>query len=177
MLPYSRFVKVRRGFSGWQAYLVVLGFAYNQYCVFNGSIKMSLRIRLSLIVSLLFITSLVVGLSYLVGNAKQRVADEIESTSTLAYQLLNAMLSDSENRFTARDQTALLQRLLEIEDARHMDISILNQDGVQTAEATEELDASAPRWFVRLTRPESIEFKRPIKNIAGDTICHSRQPR
>ena len=78
---------------------------------------MSLRVRLSLIVSLLCLTGIVLGMGYLIGNAKQRVANEIESTATLAYQLLNAVLSDSESTLTAEDQTRLLQRLLAIEDA------------------------------------------------------------
>ena len=134
---------------------------------------MSLRVRLSLIVSLLCLTGIVRGMGYLIGNAKQRVANEIESTATLAYQLLNAVLSDSESTLTAEDQTRLLQRLLAIEDARHMDISVQSVSSAQRSEAGTVVDVNAPAWFVRLVQPESIEFRRPINNPARDVILPS----
>jgi two-component system sensor histidine kinase UhpB len=140
---------------------------------------MSLRIRLTIITSLLFLCGMLLGVSILVLSARQRVANEVAATATLTYQLLDVLLPDAAGRAGDPDHEALLQQLVALEGARHMEISLarsldtpqvvtgLPQDGLATAGT--RLPA-APRWFVRLVQGDDLVLTRAVGNRSGDVI-------
>src|SRR5690606_19472281 len=131
---------------------------------------MSLRIRLTLIISLLFLCSMLLSVTFLVFSARQRVANEVQATATLTFQLLDALLPASAGAGINDD--ALLAQLAAMDGFRHMEIRI-NQAGESRAAPT-EADAddapSAPAWFTRLVRGEDQVFTRPLGNLRGDSI-------
>lgn len=142
---------------------------------------MSLRIRLSLIISLLFVCSMLLGVSFLVLSARQRVANEVLATATLTFQLLDALLpaSGSTNANSDAEREALLQKLAALEGARHMEISIARSQAALPVTgiylqpdrpATAATTPAAPRWFVRLVQGEDLVFSRPLGNRLGDVI-------
>ncbi len=137
---------------------------------------MSLRIRLSIIVSLIFLTGMVLGVSFLISNAKQRVAEEVESTATLTFQLLDSLLSNANNSLITQDKSVLLQSLLAIEDARHMNISIESSDSTIPDDSFPGLDIEAPSWFVRLVQSETLEFRKPIGDFSQEVIIIRTNP-
>ncbi|MEX2367406.1 MAG: histidine kinase [Pseudohongiellaceae bacterium] len=137
---------------------------------------MSLRIRLSIIVSLLFLTGLVLGISFLVSNARQRVTNEVESTATLTYELVDTLLPGVGNAPGTRNNTELIESLLNIENARHMDIWIEDPAGQQGNSAPEPREINAPGWFVNLVRPEAREFVKPLSNASGEVLVIRTNP-
>ncbi|MDC0598301.1 histidine kinase [Gammaproteobacteria bacterium] len=137
---------------------------------------MSLRVRLSIIVSLLFLTGIILGVSFLLSNAKQRVTDEVESTAYLTFQLLDSLLTDSANTLLTGNKAELLQSLLSIEEARHMSISI--EDNLNSIDREQQLqdNIEAPFWFIRLVQSEPLEFQIPLDNSSGETIFIRTNP-
>lgn len=136
---------------------------------------MSLRIRLSLIISLLFVCSMLLGVSFLVLSARQRVANEVLATATLTFQLLDALLPAGSDR----DHEALLSQLSALDGARHMEISIARSQAerpvanIYLQPLRPELPAEAPPapgWFVSMVRGEDLIFSRPLGNSLGDVI-------
>ena len=133
---------------------------------------MSLRVRLSLIISLLFLSGMVLGVSFQISNARQRVAQEVESTARLTYQLLDSLLPVSGD--AARDNLLLLEILRGVENARHLDIQLV--PGGETAAAQESgTEIAAPAWFVRLVRPRPLEFVQPT-GAGGERIVIRTNP-
>ncbi|HEY0963267.1 MAG TPA: ATP-binding protein [Pseudomonadales bacterium] len=120
---------------------------------------MSLRVRLSLIVSLLFAVGMVLGLSFLIGSARQRVAEEVGSAAMLTSQLLESVLADAGVE-GIRDHTQLLERLGAIENARHLDISIGSEGSMPPPEPA--LASDAPGWFVWLVQAQPLRYAVPL---------------
>lgn len=120
---------------------------------------MSLRVRLSLIVSLLFAVGMVLGLSFLIGSARQRVADEVGSAATLTSQLLESVLTDA-SMAGIRDHTLLLDKLSAIENARHLDLYIEGEGNAPPAEL--EGASEAPGWFVYLVQAQPLVYAVPL---------------
>jgi len=140
---------------------------------------MSLRLRLTIITSLLFLCGMLLGVSILVLSARQRVANEVAATATLTYQLLDVLLPDAIGRGDDPGHEALLQRLVALEGARHMEISIARSlDAPQVVTGAAAADSptagsrlpAAPRWFVRLVQGEDLVFTRALGNRSGDVI-------
>lgn len=131
---------------------------------------MSLRIRLTLIISLLFLCSMLLGVTFLVLSARQRVANEVQATATLTFQLLDALLPASAGSEGSDD--TLLTQLAAMDGFRHMEIRINQAGEVQDApsDAAEGDAPSAPAWFTRLVRGEDQVFTHPLGNRQGDSI-------
>jgi two-component system sensor histidine kinase UhpB len=136
---------------------------------------MSLRIRLSLIISLLFLSSMLLGVVLLVVSAKQRVTNEVSSTATLTFQLLDALLPLAEEAGTEADYSDLLRKLRELENARHMVVSIEHRGGQQAA-PTDPEPAVAPQWFTRLVQDTPLEYRRTLASPAGEVITIRTNP-
>jgi two-component system sensor histidine kinase UhpB len=130
---------------------------------------MSLRIRLSLIVSMLFLAGMLLGSSFLISNARQRVNEEVAAAAALTFQLLNAVLLDASTATGHEDHTQLLARLRSMEDVRHLDIFIAGtqgEAGAPLAEAT----TRAPAWFVYLVQAPPLEYTVPLAGNSGEHI-------
>ncbi|MEY4640744.1 MAG: hypothetical protein RLZZ227_738 [Pseudomonadota bacterium] len=112
---------------------------------------MSLRIRLTLIVSLLFVVGMLLGLSFLISSARQRVADEVGAAAVLTVELLESMLLDT----PVQDRAQLLRRLQGIENARHLDIYL---QGAEDTIPERSNAARAPSWFVYLVQAQELQY-------------------
>lgn len=125
---------------------------------------MSLRVRLSLIVSMLFLAGMALGLAFLLGNARQRVAEEMQSAATLAQQLLGAVLQDSNLSRDAAAQADLLQALRAIGAVRHLELTVSGDKPVSMAAlASPAVDSSvAPLWFVYLVQAPLVAYEVPL---------------
>lgn len=132
---------------------------------------MSLRIRLSLIASILFLAGMIAGTSFLVSNARQRVSDEVESSATLAYQLLSGLIGSVNEAALDLDNRALLEQLLAVEEARHISITVeggLDGTGSPASVFPGEVSAvNAPSWFAGLVMPPPLEFSIPAGNAGA----------
>jgi two-component system sensor histidine kinase UhpB len=132
---------------------------------------MSLRVRLSLMVSLLFVAGMILGLSFLISSARQRVADEVGAAAILTSQLLESILLDAGTQQSG-DYARLLQRLQAIDNARHLDIFI---EGDEDSVPTRASMAEAPAWFVYLVQTEPQRYAVPLGN-GGERIVIRTNP-
>jgi two-component system sensor histidine kinase UhpB len=122
---------------------------------------MSLRIRLSLIASILFLAGMIAGTSFLVGNARQRVSDEVESSATLAYQLLSGLIGSVDEAALDLDNRVLLEQLLAVEEARHISITVETPNTPAPVFPGDNSPINAPAWFAGLVMPPPLEFRIP----------------
>lgn len=123
---------------------------------------MSLRIRLSVIVSLLCLIGLALGTAFFVNSAKQRVANEVESSAALSYSLLNTLLSDPGARINVESKTELLLNLSQVDDARHLDIRLIGEADGTSDSLSSEPTSGAPAWFAAAVKPQPVEYLIPL---------------
>jgi two-component system sensor histidine kinase UhpB len=134
---------------------------------------MSLRVRLSLIVSLLFVTGMLLGLTFLISNARQRVAEEVDAAAVLTSQLLESLFTDAG---IARDQARLLERLRSIDQARHLDIYI-EVEGTEPVERPETVVVTeAPAWFVSLVQAPPQRYAVTLGGKDGERLLIRTNP-
>lgn len=131
---------------------------------------MSLRVRLSLLVSLLFTVSMLLGLAFLIGNARQRVADEVGAAAILTSQLLESLFTDAG---MASDQDALLERLRNVGEARHLDVFI--EEGIDAPAAPIGV-TEAPAWFVYLVQAPPLRYAVTLGGGSGKRLYIRTNP-
>jgi two-component system sensor histidine kinase UhpB len=129
---------------------------------------MSLRFRLNVLISILFVSILVLGTALVIYNARRAVFEETQSTARLAAQLLEVAYGGS----NASNQDALRSRLRaemrSVDDARHLQIALIEGDReLPLADAGVVSDVRAPKWFVGLVAPATMELRRPVSNASG----------
>lgn len=136
---------------------------------------MSLRTRLSVIISLLFFTGMILGVSFQVGNARQRVAQEMESVATLTYQLLDSVLLNTDLSADT-GKSRLLGQLQGLQDVRHLDVSISSRSDNTRHSVNTLPAANAPRWFVYLVQTAPVEIVRPLNNALEEVLVIRTNP-
>ena len=136
---------------------------------------MSLRARLSVIISLLFFSGMILGVSFQISNARQRVAQEMESAATLTYQLLDSVLLEADLAQDA-NKNKLLEQLHSIEGVRHLDIRIDSRLDPDVSPPTTPQRAQAPAWFVYLVQSQPVEIRRPLNNPADEVLVIRTNP-
>jgi two-component system, NarL family, sensor histidine kinase UhpB len=122
----------------------------------------SLRLRLTLIISLLMLVGMLLGVTFQVVQARQRVSHELSAATDMAYQLLDSMLLQQPGALvTAEQQQALQVGLAGIDSGRHISIMFMTA-GMMSTESTPVTEPAAPGWFVRLVKVPEVERWRPL---------------
>ena len=123
---------------------------------------MSLRIRLNILITTLLIILFLCSSFYTISHARNSVHSEVESSTQLALQLIQAasvfLLPNSDEQ----KQVKFLRKLTELDTIRHIHIEIRSPtDVLIPAEGNILfLKSDAPRWFVRLVKPPATEIRR-----------------
>ena len=123
---------------------------------------MSLRIRLNILITTLLIILFLCSSFYTISHARNSVHSEVESSTQLALQLIQAasasLLSDSDEQ----RQVKFLRKLTELEMIRHIRIEIRSPTDVliPTEDNILFLESDAPRWFINLVKPPATEIRR-----------------
>jgi two-component system, NarL family, sensor histidine kinase UhpB len=125
---------------------------------------MSLRFRLNLLLSVMFVTILVLGTVLVIGSARRAVLEETESTARLALQLLEAAYDAADPAGVAALQTRLREELGEFENARHLQVLLVEGGHELELTGARATPVAAPQWFVRLVEPEATELRRPFRS-------------
>ena len=126
---------------------------------------MSLRLRLNLLINLVFSIVLTLAVVFVILNAQNSVAEEIESSARLTLQLLTAATMSVQAEDQRKLQTALVHNLGTLGNVRHLNIALLGSDGRTILPVTDDSKpslAAAPQWFVRLVAPSPVEFRRRL---------------
>jgi two-component system sensor histidine kinase UhpB len=126
---------------------------------------MNLRVRLNLLLSVMFVTILVLGTVLVIGNARRAVLEETESTARLALQLLEVAYDAADPAAVPMLQARLREQLGELENARHLNV-LLVEGGHELALTDARVSSvAAPQWFVRLVEPGATELRRPFRGL------------
>jgi two-component system, NarL family, sensor histidine kinase UhpB len=123
---------------------------------------MSLRVRLNLLLSVMLVTILVLGTVLVIGNARRAVLEETESTARLAAQLLAFASEAAEPAGVAALQDRLRLELGELENARHLEVLLVEGGHELALTDARGAPVAAPQWFVRLVEPATTELRRPF---------------
>jgi len=98
---------------------------------------------------------------YTITNAKRSVRSEVESSTQLALQLIQAASASS--LFDAGDQKlSFLRKLAELKTIRHLHIELRSPTDILVPTDEDSLfeESNAPWWFVSLVRPPATEIRR-----------------
>jgi len=127
---------------------------------------MSLALRLNLLITLLFISLFICSNYYIIANARTAVHREVESTAELTLSLIQLAISSESLRSDTELQLKILDRLIELDETRHLHIYISKPTEILTPvkEYSPTGDASAPAWFVKLVQPPPTELRRWLYN-------------
>ena len=123
---------------------------------------MSLRIRLNILITTLLIILFLCSSFYTISHARNSVHSEVESSTQLALQLIQAasafMLPNSDEQ----KQVKFLRKLTELDTIRHIHIEIRSPTDVliPVEDNILFLKSDAPRWFVSLVKPPATEIRR-----------------
>ena len=122
---------------------------------------MSLRIRLNIIITTLLLILFLCSSFYTITHAKRSVRSEVESSTQLALQLIQAASTSS--IFDAGDQKLnFLRKLAELKTIRHLHIELRSPTDILVPTDEDSLfeKSEAPWWFVSLVRPPATEIRR-----------------
>ena len=123
---------------------------------------MSLRIRLNILITTLLIILFLCSSFYTISHARNSVHSEVESSTQLALQLIQAasvfLLPNSDEQ----KQVKFLRKLTELDTIRHIHIEIRSPTDVliPAEDNILFLKSDAPRWFVSLVKPPATEIRR-----------------
>ena len=123
---------------------------------------MSLRIRLNILITTLLIILFLCSSFYTISHARNSVHSEVESSTQLALQLIQAasvfLLPNSDEQ----KQVKFLRKLTELDTIRHIHIEIRSPTDVliPVEDNILFLKSDAPRWFVNLVKPPVTEIRR-----------------
>jgi two-component system sensor histidine kinase UhpB len=127
---------------------------------------MSLSLRLTLLINALFLLILLAGSVLVAHNARRAVNEELESTAQLSAQLLELLLAETPHV----NELDLLERLADMEPARHLQIELIRQRGAASVThytSGPPAESSAPDWFVGLIEPDEASLRREL-DLAGE---------
>lgn len=129
---------------------------------------MSLRARLAVFISLMLLVGLLINSTLLVLSARSQIARETRSTSLLASELLGLILSDANLALQPPRADELMNRLLQLENVRHLDIDVV--PSLEIAAPPEDEAPDAPVWFVALVHPPPDQLISTFSRHGGERI-------
>ena len=129
---------------------------------------MSLVRRLNLRIAGLFVLLLLASAVLVIRNARHAVHAEMESTASLALQVVEAVEVDALDA----DRTSLLPKLSNkinsLGKTRHVRLELIRGGRPAGMLAPGMTGTAAPRWFSALIAPASLEHRRSVKLADGN---------
>lgn len=124
---------------------------------------MSLRVRLNLLITLLFVLVLFSAGAYVIHGARRAVSEEMQSTSSLALQLVDLILAGADRLDQDKLQDYLVEKFSQLESTRHLQIVVAVRSSADDSippGVSRPVRSDAPAWFVRLVQPTAMEYRR-----------------
>ena len=133
---------------------------------------MSLRIRLNILITTLLVILFLCSSFYSITHARRSVHSEVESSTQLALQLIQAASSFSLSESGDQKHINFLRKLAELKTIRHLHIELRSPTDVliQSDEDTLFAESGAPMWFTELVRPPATEIRRWLYTPATKPI-------
>ena len=123
---------------------------------------MSLRVRLNILITTLLVILFLCSSFYTISHARNSVHSEVESSTQLALQLIQAASAFLMPNSDEQKQVKFLRKLTELDTIRHIHIEIRSPTDVLIPIENNMLflESDAPRWFVSLVKPPATEIRR-----------------
>lgn len=139
-------------------------------------LTMTLGFRLNLSITLLLVLILGMGTAFVILNARQDVAEETHSSAMLALRFLSVAEAVSGDDDSGRLWQQLVKHVGKLEKTRHLDIAIHDHHREFVASSASEPGqdlALAPTWFIRLVKPQPVEFRRKLGDSGREIIIRA----
>ncbi|NOR72176.1 MAG: histidine kinase [Methylomarinum sp.] len=125
---------------------------------------MSLRYQISVRILLISLCILLLGGSIGIWQARQSVSNEVDSSISLALQLIKIGIGTNKTH-----QTDWMFRLSRLEQTRHLNIQLKTSSGkivnVSAHSQLNESDETPPDWFINLVLGEYPKIEYPIETF------------
>ena len=125
---------------------------------------MSLRIRLNILITTLLVILFLCSSFYMITHARLSVQSEVESSTQLALQLIQAASTSSSPAAGDHSHINVLRTLTELKMIRHLHIEIRSPTDIHIPTNIETIyeESDVPDWFINLVQPQSTEIRRWI---------------
>ena len=121
-----------------------------------GALPVSLRLRLSIILTFVLIATTVVGMTYLMLNARQAISEELKSSVELSSKLIAMVLTHVPAGNVEAMSGELADKLASVGDTRHLRISVTTDPHYAGIQAELPSPEDVPGWFVRMVHPQPL---------------------
>ena len=123
---------------------------------------MSLRARLNIVITVLLVILFLYSSYYTISNARRSVHSEVESSTQLALQLIQAATTyPSSSDPDKQNHMNFLRKITELKTIRHLHIEIRSPTDVLIPSSNDLFEKSdAPSWFIKLVQPPTTEVRR-----------------
>ncbi|OQK16806.1 histidine kinase [Methyloprofundus sedimenti] len=125
---------------------------------------MSLRYQISVRILLISLCILFLGGSIGIWQARQSVSNEVDSSISLALQLIKIGIGSNKTH-----QTDWMFRLSRLKQTRHLNIQLKTSSGeivnISDHPQLHELDKTPPDWFINLVLGEYPKIEYPIETL------------
>lgn len=130
---------------------------------------MSLRNQISVRILLISLCILLLGGSIGIWQARKSVSNEVDSSISLALQLIKIGIGSNKIH-----QTDWMYRLSSLEQTRHLNIQLKTLSGevvnISRRPTPNESDETPPNWFINLVLEEYPKVEYPIDTISNQLI-------
>ena len=130
---------------------------------------MSLRYQISVRILLISLCILFLGGSIGIWQARQSVSNEVDSSISLALQLIKIGVGSKKNY-----QTNWMFRLSRLEQTRHLNIQLKTSSGeivnISDHSQLDKDDETPPDWFINLVLGEYPKIEYPIETLNGNPL-------
>ncbi len=140
--------------------------------------KLNLQVRLAIILLLFFVLAVVLQIARSTYVADITIREEAESVSALVNQLFDISgVGEKQSLNANSSETDLLQRLVQLENSRHLDVRIQSLDSNYPQVNEDPRDAvDAPPWYIALVYPDEVLEIRTFVQDNGDIISIYSDP-
>ncbi len=130
----------------------------------------TLKFRLSLIITALLALVTLAGGGYIVRKASDDTRAEVRSALNLADHFIDAEVAIMRDRWVARGFTPPMFHLRELEDVRHLSVTLYDTGGrvLESNADTDNPNPAAPDWFTWLVRETSPAMQSQTRAISFD---------
>jgi hypothetical protein len=138
---------------------------------------MSLRLRITVVISVLFILGMLTGIMFQLGNARQRVARDVNAVASLGYVTLNTLFDSLRADLPANAAEEVVKRLAALPSSNDLRIEILHPGDLVALPVPPDV-AGVPDWFVWLVsaQPRQYQVRWNCPTTAAASSCSAPTP-
>ncbi len=133
--------------------------------------SLSFHINIRIVISAVLVLS--IGGSIAIWQAKSAIRNEVDSSLSLALQLIQFAYTQPHTQFSR--ESDWLSGITEMEPVRHLNIQLKTSDGAtvdltSSAPESHQMDNSPPAWFINLVKGQHPHIEQEINTFDGKKL-------